>query len=207
MKPTIARTSGLPLACQAARLWFSVGRETTTPSRHLATCPGCQSYLVSINALQLDLRRSAGQTAATPAPGLESRIIDAVRLADRPTSRESSGRLFVVAVASCAAALLFVVAWQLGLLPFPGHPSATQGQYATEVAALVAAVRALPADLSRNLESPTAQLARDNSLGHEVENVYSDARSALDFLALNFLPASSSDSLGDRKEVGVPRQT
>ena len=203
MKPSNSSIPGVRITCQVIRFWSSVRREDAPPSRHLETCESCRRFLVSTDQLQLSLRHGAGQARSTPPPEMEQRIIEALRLSRPPSPRESHRTLLTFSLAGCAVALVLAGAWSFNLVHFPGSNPGVPGEYTSDVAALVAAVRSIPADLGRNLEAPTAQLTGDNSLGREVENVYSDARSALDFLALNFLPASPPDS----HEAESPRQT
>lgn len=206
MKPTAPSSAPVRVTCQVIRFWSAVRSENTAPSPHLENCPSCRDFFVFTQQLQTRLRQDACQVAVTPPPGMEGRIMEAIRFSAPPRreSHRNSGLSF--ALAGGAAALVCVGLWQFHLGPFGGHGTGTPGEYTADVAALVAAVRSLPSDLSQKIASPTVQLAQDNSLGREVENVYSDARSALDFLALNFLPASSTDALFEAPKTEESRQ-
>jgi hypothetical protein len=58
-----------------------------------------------------------------------------------------------------------------------------------EVAAMFKAVTAMPQQLGSLFASPVSRAAEQDPLSHELDNVKVDARSALSFLAANFLPS------------------
>jgi hypothetical protein len=50
---------------------------------------------------------------------------------------------------------------------------------------------------------PAGTLVANNPLQHELNSVYSDAHSALDFLALNFLPSPAGGGAPRAGQVGA----
>jgi|GEM_PF-4396746 len=208
MKPSPSPNPRVRITCQVVRFWSGVRSEDAPPAHHLATCESCRQFLVSSEQLQLGLRREAMSAVPTAATELEQRLIEAIRFSP-PATHEASPQhrgFLTLTVAGGAAALVLAGLWHYHLTPFYGQQTAGPTEYTAEVAALVAAVRSIPSDLSRNLEAPATQLAADNSLGREVENVYSDARSALNFLALNFLPTSAEGVSRDHSAAQATQQ-
>jgi hypothetical protein len=63
---------------------------------------------------------------------------------------------------------------------------------ATEAAVIVDAVETFSNRLVDSVIPSAGKLVAQNPLQEEIGSVYSDMRSALDFLALNFLPASTT---------------
>ncbi len=206
MKASNTPTPRVDFTCQVIRFWSCVRHHDAPPTRHLEHCKDCRRFFVSREQFQLDLRNDARRTAAPPS-GIEDRILQALDHSERPVVRQPRRSAVTASLAVCVVLLGLTTLWQLSLLPSPGNSTSTGEDYAVEVAALVAAVRAMPSDLRRTLEAPTAQLVQDNSLGREVQNVYSDAKSALDFLAANFLPAAWPALPANRGNRDLPRQT
>lgn len=136
--------------------------------------------------------------SAVPA-GLEQRITDAVRRAQVP-ARAPQRRalpLWVAGLGTAAAALaLFIVLHRNS----PRAPASAKVEPA-EIAAVFTAVTALPQRLSAAFAPSPTPSAEVDPLRRELDNVKADARSALNFLAENFLPAERPDptsSLHDR---------
>lgn len=198
------------LVCRAVRQWCAL--RDAAGSRHAATCADCQAYFASVRNIDAELRREARSpdAALSPSGALADRIIRAVRVETTPRPRERSffgGGLWLglggVAAAAAVAALLAL------RVPDGGQPVApTMAIHGTEaptpatgssaaVAAsdlrmVVDAVDSLSTTLSDSVIPRAGELMANNPLQHELDSVYADARSALDFLALNFLPRSAS---------------
>lgn len=206
MKPVNAPRPDTRFTCQVVRFWSSVRNDDAPPARHLERCESCRCFFSSVDQLQLHLRHSA-RPLSTPPSGLENRILHALDRSEALAIRKPQHRLFTTSVALCVVVFSVAALWRLNLVPFLGPNANTAGEYATEVAALIAAVRAMPSDLRVKIEEPTAQLVQKNSLGREVENVYSDAKSALDFLSANFLPASAPEASSNSGHSDSIRQT
>jgi predicted anti-sigma-YlaC factor YlaD len=148
-------------------------------ARHLASCPDCQAFFGAVDELEFSLRREAA-TGRAPVPrGLDERIIQAVHASRAPRPRKNLALPFL-SFASVAAAVALTVAYV--------QRSAGPGAASSRPAA-IAGANVLPADLWTTLPSAaTAALQRENPLQNEANAVYADAKSALQFLALNFLP-------------------
>lgn len=190
------------LLCRFVRGWAAL----TTPDSaaalgHRAKCPACRAYFESHAAFETRLRQDArAQPPAVP-DGLEQRIADAVRRS-QAAARTPPRRAFPLwAVGLTTTAALVAVVVTLNRSPRPEKTSAEVDP--AEIAAVFKAVTALPAQLDRLLPAPGSRTAADDPLRHELDNVKADARSALDFLAANFLPThpEPTSSLQDRSSA------
>lgn len=189
-------TSRPRLACRLARLRAALGSGAVPASGHAAGCPDCQRYFAAAATLEDALHREAARAAAPAPAGLERGILRAVAEARLASSRrpERPAALGWLAGAAFAAAAAVAVVFTL-------REPAPAGTVAAAPVSAPAAPGAtvVPAPLAL----PTAEaLALQNPLQSELDQVYSDARYALRFLAMNFLPgpaAVSSASAGSDK--------
>jgi len=185
-------TGKLRFTCRVVRL-----RDAMTGSRasgHIEHCAECQTYFRASDTLIGQLQRSAFH-ATQPIPDeLAQRISRAVRQA-APKPRHRSSALWLTSFAGAAAAValtLFIVRQN------PAHPTVGQNQQPTatlraaDVTALVTNVDSLRTRLLTSVGPSAEQLATDNPLTRELNSVQADARSALSFIALNFLPSDSA---------------
>ena len=105
-----------------------------------------------------------------------------------PTTRPARSPLALILAGSAVAAVALIAV----LVKYPaysGHNGMDTSPPAQVNDALVVAKSI--STLWQNSVVPSAQtLVADNPLQHELDSVYSDTRSALDFLALNFLPTA-----------------
>ncbi len=191
MKPSLDSSSPRGLTCQLVRLWSSVCRGDATPPQHARSCEHCRQFFHSIDQLTGALQQSAAREAVAVPTTLEARIIHAVR-ASAQTSERRRSRAWTFAFAGGAAALVGVSIWSLSLRQVFGPRPDFAHEYANDVAELVTAVRALPSQLRSTLEVPAVEITQNSPLEREAQGVVSDARSALDFLALNFLPSGQT---------------
>jgi hypothetical protein len=130
---------------------------------------------------------------------LESRILHAVKNASpekhQPQRRMAWG-ITAAAVAAVAAFATFRV--QVRTPNETAPPAAT-------VEDLLAVANELPSRWIAALQPRAVRLLEENPLQTEIASVSSDAKSALDFLAMNFLPSSReiapSDPSSRRAEV------
>jgi predicted anti-sigma-YlaC factor YlaD len=172
----------------------------TRPSGHVAHCADCQAYYRTADTLVGQLRQSALKQAQPSPDDLAQRIARAVRQsAPRPVRRRapalSWSTLAGVSTIAVAALSLFIVRQN------PGKPT-TQTTVANQqtdltissadVTMLVNDVDALRSRLLASVEPTAKTLAEQNPLTQELDSVQADARSALGFLALNFLPSDSA---------------
>lgn len=201
MKTLNEGASGRPrLTCRVVQGWVSIIGDGTEPrgaawgARHVAACDGCRAFFHVGEALESSLRRSApAERKAAPA-GLEEQIIAALRRSERPAPRTrpivGGGAFVLMGAAACAALALFVVL-KNGRAPEASGVSAPTTVAAGEGSggALVIVAGEVDSVWSK-LQPDTAELLEAAPLQREVDAFYSDARSALGFLALNFLPSS-----------------
>jgi hypothetical protein len=150
-------------------------------------------YFQAVDALDNALRREAiGSNRAGFAANsiLERDILRAVRSADpkrRAPSRRPNG-IWAAGLLSAAAATAVVALW-----PGPGHPvdstnRQASGLAAEDAAVIIRTVETLSTEFVDSVIPAAGGLVAENPLQRELSSVYSDMRSALDFLALNFLP-------------------
>lgn len=204
------------VVCRLVRHWCAIADPAN--SRHVAACADCREYFQKVNALEVGLRREAPlatRGAVAPSAGLEREILRAVR-ASAAEVRTAPGRTWrgwnPVLLGAAAAAVLAVGATFVVLdrgpvgAPMTGPQSAaaisTSNPATTPSNTVNAADAALIAEVVDSLSSkltdsviPTAsEMVANNPLQRELDYVYDDARSALDFLALNFLPSATAAS-------------
>ncbi len=178
------KTTTLRWSCRFVRTWKSLAGDATNiglGSGHIAKCPDCQRYFAAADQLTSALRRDAvAERHAAPA-GFDLRVLQAIHHEAAPRRRERHVGRLAFAVAGVAAAVV------LALVPLRQPPRQTASVVAVNSAALApqldAAMNALPA-----LDASVASVLKKEPLQQEVQSVYADARSAVRFLALNFLP-------------------
>jgi hypothetical protein len=184
------------LACRLARTVSAV-REYS-PARHLAACPDCQAWLAASTQLDTALRRSAPAARPPTAGDLDARILAAVRAAEAdaaPASAATPVRGWLALATGLTVAAVLAFTFSPGLRPDRIRP-------ADEAAALAATVGTLSAQLVAEVLPTAGTLLAENPLQDELTAVYSDARSALNFLALNFLPGTAADTPAPRPRNG-----
>lgn len=191
-----SRPAGAPrLVCRLVRHWSAL-RGADSP-RHAASCPDCQAYFNALDTLDRGLRHDAVARSAETAgsDALERDILRAVRQsAARPTERRSPrGAGWMLAglatAASIALAMVFFErASQSGESIARSDPMSSQA----EAQAIVNAVETFSDRLVGSVIPSAGELVARNPMQQEMGSVYSDMRSALDFLALNFLPTSAA---------------
>ena len=175
------------LFCRVVRQWSSVVAGGGT--RHLGSCADCRAYFESADALETSLRRDAPAWAqATPEPsaGFEQRVLNAVTPATEPAA---AARRHPWRGAWAVAGALAVVAAIGFYRPVAGP---VRPATADDAAMLAGVVREVSRGLVENVIPATGALVADNSLQREFDAIYADARSALGFLALNFLPTATN---------------
>lgn len=177
------------LTCRFFRSWRTL-REAHDPvrpswvSRHLETCPACRADDAAHARLCEALRaEAAGGRAAAP-PFLAGRIVHT--LAARPPATSPRFGWLAVGLTGTTALAAVVLALALRFWPSPNPPATPSltNSGPKPLAPTLLAETALPAaerllELSGTLDLP---------LQNELDAVMSDARSAVQFLASNFLP-------------------
>ena len=172
--------------CRVVRQWSAVVDGGGVS--HAESCAECRTYFESAGALDAALGRDAGvwsQATPTPSVGFERRILSAVAqpAASAATKRPHSWYGAWVATAALAVAAAFVF--------FRPASGPTRETNEANAAMLAGAVQAVSRGLVETVIPSTGALVADNPMQREFDAIYSDARSALGFLALNFLPAST----------------
>jgi hypothetical protein len=151
----------------------------------MEACADCRAYVAATETLDLALRRSApAQATTTPEPstGFEQRLLNAVRAPATPKPSRASHLGW-----AAATALTAVVA--VAFIRPAGGPAGNPTK--EEMAMLTAAVSNASRGLVENVIPSTGALVADNPLQREFGAIAADARSALGFLAMNFLPTSA----------------
>ena len=196
--------------CRVVRLWHAVlgppqpGPTAGGRSRHIDACTDCRQYFHAGDELESALRRDVARFAPVPPEGLERRIMEAVDRSTR-TARPAHSPLALILAGSAVAAvalITFLVRYPV----FPGRDITITNQTAQVNDALVVAKSI--STLWQNSVVPKAQtLVVDNPLQHELDSVYSDTRSALNFLALNFLPTTPATPTLQPAGAGAARRS
>jgi hypothetical protein len=204
--------------CRIVRAWSAVTGDPARDdhghgftSRHIATCPCCRAYFSATTDLESRLRRAAPRESRPLPEGFERRldraIADAIR-EQRPTTSAGGSRLGLVLWGSLAGAAAAVAMAFLLLRSPDGGPS--EGPPIAEIdpaRALdesVAVARTLNNRFWNDVAPTASTLVQENPLQQEIGAVYSEAQSALQFLAMNFLPASATRTT-PAEEAGTSR--
>ncbi len=175
------------LLCRVVRWWAALtDADTATATGHRAACPACRAYFESHATLETRLRHDARVHPSAAPVGLEQRIAAAVHRAHSPARvRRRQPRVWWAAGLTTAAAAAALV---LVMHRSPRPHSATAEAEPAEIAAVFKAVTEFPTQLEQLLPRPGTRTGMADPLDHEFDNVKADARSALAFLAANFLP-------------------
>jgi hypothetical protein len=179
--------------CQVVRICRAVNEHAG--SRHVAACADCQAYERAAEELDSALRREATAlrgAAREPSPDLARSIQRAVREsrsapAAAPTRDWRTLPRWAPAAFAAAAALAVAFYFQR-----PANSSSNPTK--EDAAAVLAAVENFSFKFKERVIPATGAMVASNPLQEELGSVYSDARAALNFLALNFLPSSSAAS-------------
>lgn len=199
------------LTCRLVRKWAAAFGDPASRqphglgSRHLETCADCQAFFSACDDLDASLKRDASTFTQAPVAGLDDRILRAVRMSEPPPRRAHTRALTLsfAGAAACAAVAVFF---------FQRHNEDDAATHLAEhgslpsVADMMVAADALSDRLWNSLKPSAQALSDQNPLQQEIDLVYSDARSALDFLARNFLP-SSENSFSEQPETSASSQT
>lgn len=175
------------LFCRIVRHWSS------EESAHVAACGDCQQFFAASRALESGLRRDASRLAVEPDAGFEQRLLNAVRRAEAAPAREEvsrrgSGGLWLAGAALAAVACgVFVAQWDAGKR---SQAEVASGATAADAAVIIDAVQSLSDRLVETVIPSAGAMVADNPLQRELDSLQTDARSALRFLAMNFLPAA-----------------
>ncbi len=179
------------LSCQLARTWHALfGGDRASASGHIARCSACQEHFAREDAFSLGLGRDARRVHATPRAGFEQSIFNAVqrsaRIAPVPTVSPFARFSFVSLTATAACAAIAFVALRDSDVG-PATPRTADGDLAT---AAVTALETSAAKLFAQVEPRADALLQKDPVRTQVDAFSADARTAVRFLALNFLPST-----------------
>lgn len=193
MNPTPPRPR---LHCRLVRLWSTSGQS----SRHAESCADCRQYFRASAQLESALRRDAVRFAPPAPAGLERGIMRVIRNSS-PAPAPSRSRLGWFAGGGVAVAGVVALAVILLQQPLPIKPASV----ATKAPVVITNVpdESISNQLWNAVVPRAGTLVADNPLQNELDSVYSDARSALDFLALNFLPSSAGVGESRASQLGA----
>lgn len=201
---TVSLATRPSLRCQLVRARASLfGSDTPSGASgarrgHICSCASCQEYFAAGDELDSALKREAVRQAAVPSDGFNDRILQAVRRSQR-TARPSHTHWGIFSLLgttlAAAAAVVFLLKTPTAqkapaLAGTP--PSVTDVMFAAE---------SLSGRLWDSIRPSAVALTSTNPLQDELDSVYSDARNALGFLALNFLPASLESALPEAEDA------
>lgn len=181
------------LVCRIVRLWCAVSH---AKPEHASTCASCRAYFAAAGELESALRRDAAQfrsDSVTSNPTFEQQILRTVRStsADPARVRSSNATRMWTLGGMCAATA--AVAIVLSLRPDGSLEQLARNANAApadDAAVIIRTVESLSTEFVTSVIPSAGKLVVHNPLQEELGSVYSDMRSALDFLALNFLPAA-----------------
>jgi len=181
--------------CRLVRFWSPLTGGAS--SRHTAACADCQRYFAVCDSLESSLRHGASQQREGTPHGLEQRIIRAVNLSKPPPST-SLLRPGLLALTGIAAAVALAVI-QFTKPPYPAHAYVPAVDVLGPAAGTVAADTTPGIEWDKALPAASAFLQQD-PLKDEAKSVYHDAKSAVNFLAQNFLPTSAQPVTGSNEQ-------
>lgn len=160
---------------------------------HVAGCADCQQAFAADDELDALLRRDAARLPQRDLGPLEDAIIGRIRAeahANQRSTATSGRRLSPWAWlgAVCAAVAAVVVTFSFrSTAPQPEPHSVVARATPPEAIEPSAVVKAVSDRLFDSV-APAAEFLQQDPLQRELESIRADARSALSFLALNFLP-------------------
>jgi hypothetical protein len=183
--------------CRVVRFQIALSSEAGKTTGHTAHCPDCQTYYRASDALVNALRRDVTREINATPEDLALRITRAVRQST-PQSRRSRLPIAMSAFVGAAAvvALSFFIIRQNPAAqinsPKPANVTSTEQ---IDVGKLVDEADSLRIRFMNSVEPSAQKFATQNPLSQELNSVQADARSALGFLALNFLPTDTPQIL------------
>lgn len=169
--------------------------------RHIEHCADCQAFYAANDEFDALLKADARRSAAAPA-GLENAIIAGFRQSSPRQERaierrRSRSPMFAFAGAAMVAAAL-AVAFTLSLnKPKPKNDLVESGATPEDVQQTLEAARGASQTLWASVKPSAEVLKEADPLNHELNSVFSDARNAVNFLALNFVPNASGKNSRD----------
>jgi hypothetical protein len=191
--------------CRVARLGCTVFARGPWAA-HAESCADCRHYFSQIDDLESALRRAAVRARTETPIGLESRILQALAAESAAPRHASEPRprlpVFALVGGALAAFAVGVFVLRDGTNPMAtAIDGSTNPSAEAEVA--LGVLKVVSRKVMDDVVTPTETLIVDNALKTEIGSVYADARSALGFLALNFLPTPRPDASPATARIGV----
>lgn len=196
MSETPPRGQSPRLVCRAVRQWCAIFTEHRPA--HASSCPECEAYFQAADSLERALRRDAiiaNGNGLVATSSLEQNILRAIRTSDSNVRRARPGiskAAWIGGAISAAAAAAVIAIWPGAEPGSDSQPRIAGTSSAEDAAAIISTVEALSTELVASVLPTAGAIVAENPLQRELGSVYSDLRSALDFLALNFLPTVSA---------------
>ncbi|PTX91015.1 hypothetical protein DB354_20450 [Opitutus sp. ER46] len=166
-----------------------------TAARHIEHCAACQAHFARADAFTAALRRDASAHLADVPAGLDTRIMQAVTTSAVPAPARRKVRHLPGLLAGAAAGFVAVIAF-IQTVDRPGpmdHEfTAMSPGGGAATAGTGSASGALNLESLTELAGPVKSALATDPLQTEVQSVYADARKAVHFLALNFLPSETA---------------
>jgi hypothetical protein len=193
------------LLCRLVRRWeMQMGPasgESALTQRHIEQCEACQEFFSEDLAFEQNLRRGAAFVKTEPEAGMELRILQAVT-ATRTVRRRERFRSFLFAGVA--------LAWTLIQRPHATESKET-GIAAVEKSGKESGGLATPTSThgwwtAWDAQHSALAMAEKNPLQEEIDSVYTDAQTAIGFLALNFLPTSEGSATAPSEKRAEPSQ-
>jgi hypothetical protein len=182
------------LTCHLVRGWKGIFGSSVPHegigAGHIAGCPACQAYFAASSELTAALRRGAVEQRQDAPAGFDLRVLAALNEpAPRRAPRERHVGRLVLAFGGVAAAVALV------FVPLSRRP---RSHVENTVPAGNTAAMPVPATLNPipALDASVNAVLAKEPLQQEVHSVYADARSAVRFLEMNFLPDAPTDANG-----------
>ena len=182
------KSNRVPLVCRWTRFRAALTDNPSVAARgHCTTCADCWDYFAAADQLETTLRRQA--TSTPPIPGtLERRILNALQHSSREERRGPRQWSWVLG-GLVAAVVATVIVFRIQETPPVDAP-----QPVASIDDVLIVAQELPKQWFATLQPGAVRLLETNPLQQEIASVSSDARSALNFLALNFLPSTENAS-------------
>jgi hypothetical protein len=184
------------LVCRVIRQGYALLDRRS--GRHAAACPDCQEYFRLQESLEtsLGIEARASRQSQPSTHTLEQNILRAVRQSQpepEPARSRSGNRGWIVSGLAAAAAVAIAVV-SIDRRPELVRPTreVARANPSEDATVLVDAVQSISSGLTDSVIPSAGAFVAQNPMQQELGSVYSDVRSALDFLALNFLPTSTS---------------
>jgi hypothetical protein len=184
--------------CRVTRTALAVfgGEDAALRNGHVAGCEDCQAFFSGGEVLEQTLRRDAASQRAVAPAMLEQKFLHAVHRSVAPAPRSFGRPLFSVIAAAAALAVAFIA-----LRPTtPMSPTGTApvakapGSVDDATQALNDIIKLVPTNFFTEMRPQAEAILQQDPLQEELDSVSTSARSAVRFLAKNFLTSDAQES-------------